>query len=42
MYLYQYHDTKPNPINIDWLLRLTPTELTNTNPPLSHYEFGIC
>jgi len=25
IYLYQYHDTKPNPINIDRLLRLTPT-----------------
>ena len=25
IYLYQYHDTKPNPINIDWLLGLTPT-----------------
>jgi len=25
IYLYQYHDTKPNPINIDWLLELTPT-----------------
>jgi len=24
IYLYQYHDTKPNPINIDWLLGLTP------------------
>ena len=28
IYLYQYHDTKPNPINIDWLLGLTPTNLT--------------
>jgi len=28
IYLYQYHDTKPNPINIDWLLGLTPTETT--------------
>jgi len=27
IYLYQYHDTKPNPINIDWLLGLTPTKL---------------
>ena len=27
IYLYQYHDTKPNPINIDWLLGLTPTHL---------------
>jgi len=26
IYLYQYHDTKPNPINIDWLLGLTPTQ----------------
>jgi len=26
IYLYQYHDTKPNPINIDWLLGLTPTD----------------
>jgi len=25
IYLYQYHDTKSNPINIDWLLGLTPT-----------------
>ena len=25
IYLYQYHDTKPNPINIDWLLGFTPT-----------------
>jgi len=25
IYLYQHHDTKPNPINIDWLLGLTPT-----------------
>jgi len=25
IYLDQYHDTKPNPINIDWLLGLTPT-----------------
>jgi len=25
IYLYQYHDTKPNPINIDRLLGLTPT-----------------
>jgi len=25
IYLYQYHDKKPNPINIDWLLGLTPT-----------------
>jgi len=25
IYLYQYHDTKPNPINIDWLIGLTPT-----------------
>jgi len=25
IYLYQYHDTKPKPINIDWLLGLTPT-----------------
>ena len=25
IYLYQYHDTKPNPINIDWVLGLTPT-----------------
>jgi len=25
IYLYQYHDTKPNPINVDWLLGLTPT-----------------
>ena len=25
IYLYQYHDTKPNSINIDWLLWLTPT-----------------
>jgi len=24
IYLYQCHDTKPNPINIDWLLGLTP------------------
>jgi len=29
IYLYQYHDTKPNPINIDWLLGLTPTLLCN-------------
>ena len=28
IYLYQYHDTKPNPINIDWLLGLTPTVYT--------------
>ena len=28
IYLYQYHDTKPNPINIDWLLGLTPTTRT--------------
>ena len=27
IYLYQYHDTKPNSINIDWLLVLTPTDL---------------
>jgi len=27
IYLYQYHDTKPNAINIDWLLGLTPTIL---------------
>ena len=26
IYLYQYHNTKPNPINIDYLLGLTPTE----------------
>ena len=25
IYLYQYHDTKSNPINIDWQLGLTPT-----------------
>jgi len=25
IYLFQYHDTKPNPTNIDWLLGLTPT-----------------
>ena len=25
--LYQYHDTKPNLINIDWLLGLTPTKI---------------
>ena len=25
IYIYQYHDIKPNPINIDWLLGLTPT-----------------
>ena len=25
IYLYQCHDTKPNSINIDWLLGLTPT-----------------
>ena len=25
IYLYQYHDTKPNSINIDWLLGITPT-----------------
>ena len=25
IYLYQYHDIKPNPINKDWLLGLTPT-----------------
>ena len=24
IYLDQYHDTKPNPINIDWLLGLIP------------------
>jgi len=29
IYLYQYHDTKPNPINIDWLLGLTPTASTS-------------
>jgi len=29
IYLYQYHDTKPNPINIDWILGLTPTLKTN-------------
>ena len=28
IYLYQYHDTKPNSINIDWLLGLTPTQTT--------------
>jgi len=28
IYLYQYHDTKPNSINIDWLLGLTPTFAT--------------
>jgi len=27
IYLYQYHDTKSNSINIDWLLGLTPTWL---------------
>jgi len=27
IYLYQYHDTKPNTINIDWLLGLTPTDI---------------
>jgi len=26
IHLYQYHDIKPNPINIDWLLGLTPTD----------------
>ena len=27
IYLYQYHDTKSNPINIDWLLGLLiPTQ----------------
>jgi len=25
IYLYQYHDTKPNPINVDWLLGHTLT-----------------
>jgi len=29
IYLYQYHDTKPNSINIDWLLGLTPTRKTH-------------
>jgi len=29
IYLYQYHDTKPNSINIDWLLGLTPTLFAN-------------
>ena len=28
IYLYQYHDTKPNPINIDWLFGLTRTHLS--------------
>lgn len=26
LYQYQYHDTKSNPINVDWLLWLTPID----------------
>jgi len=25
IYIYKYHDTKQNSINIDWLLGITPT-----------------
>jgi len=43
IYLYQYHDTKPNPITIDWLLGLTPTQDTHTclKPELSESTMGI-
>ena len=37
IYLYQYHDTKSNPINIDWLLGLTPTKTYKANSSLSKY-----
>ena len=35
IYLYQYHDTMPNPINIDWLLGLTPTIHSTMFPKFS-------
>ena len=40
IYLYQYHYTKPNPINIDWLLGLTPTDpLQNFLAKVSSWNF---
>jgi len=46
IYLYRYHDTKPNPINIDWLLGLTPTktQVVSRDPSLkgkSRKEMGL-
>jgi len=38
IYLYQYHDTKPNPINIDWLLGLTPTYMTLYTCGIGHLQ----
>jgi len=35
IHLYQYHDTKPNLINIDWLLGLTPTAVAKLTASLS-------
>ena len=31
IYLYQYYDTRPNSINIDWLLGRTPTVIQSRN-----------
>ena len=42
--IYQYHDTKPNPINIDWLLGLTPTK-GYFSPPCgtqTSYFYFVC